>query len=223
VDVRDSYHEELDGVVDDLVDMSERVRAAVAAATVALLTADATVAEKCISDDADIDAMSDDLEIRCFTLLARQAPVAGELRIVVAAIRMVGDLERMGDLAAHIAKIARMRYPDHAVPESLTANFRRMATVAEEMVTTAGRTLRERDVRDAENLADSDEEMDELRRLHFRFMLDGEWPHSVESAVDVALLGRYYERIADHAVLMARRVIYMVTGFNPEGENWTIA
>lgn len=221
--MRQSYHEELDGAVDDLVAMSERVRGAVAAATQSLLTADLTVAEKCISDDDEIDAMTDELETRCFTLLARQAPVAGELRIIVAAIRMVGDLSRMGDLAAHIAKIARMRYPEHAVPDSLVQNFQRMATIAEDMVTTAGRTLRERDVRDAESLADSDEEMDELRRLHFRVMLDGEWPYSVEAAVDVALLGRYYERIADHAVLMARRVIYIVTGVQPEGEHWTIA
>lgn len=221
--MRHSYHEELNGVVNDLVAMSELVRTAVAAATQSLLTADLVVAEKCISDDSEIDALSDDLEMRCFSLLARQAPVAGELRIVVAAIRMVSDLSRMGDLAAHIAKIARMRYPDHAVPESLNSNFRRMATVAEDMVTAAGRTLSERDVRDAESLADSDEEMDELRRVHFRVMLDGEWPYSVEAAVDVALLGRYYERIADHAVLMARRVIYIVTGTQPEGENWTIS
>lgn len=221
--MRDTYHEELNGVVNDLVEMSERVRAAVAGATQALLTADLTVAEQCISDDSEIDTMTDELEIRCFSLLARQAPVAGELRIVVAAIRMIGDLSRMGDLAAHVAKIARMRYPDHAVPDSLTQNFQRMAVVAEEMVTTAGRTLSQRDVRDAESLADSDEEMDELRRLHFRVMLDGEWPYSIEAAVDVALLGRYYERIADHAVLMARRVIYIVTGEQPEGEHWTIA
>ncbi|WP_028709634.1 phosphate signaling complex protein PhoU [Propionicicella superfundia] len=221
--MRETYHDELNTVVNDLVAMSERVRGALMAATQALLSADLTVAEQCISDDDEVDAMADDLETRCFSLLARQAPVAGELRIVVAAIRMVGDLSRMGDLAAHIAKIARMRYPEHAVPESLTQNFRRMATVAEEMVTTAGRTLSERDVRDAESLADSDEEMDELRRLHFRVMLDGEWPHSIEAAVDVALLGRYYERIADHAVLMARRVIYIVTGTQPEGEHWTIA
>ncbi len=221
--MRQSYHDELNGAVNDLVAMSERVRGAVAAATQSLLTANLTVAEQCISDDEEIDVMAEELETRCFSLLARQAPVAGELRIIVAAIRMVGDLSRMGDLAAHIAKIARMRYPEHAVPDSLVQNFQRMAAIAEDMVTTAGRTLSERDVRDAESLADSDEEMDELRRLHFRVMLDGEWPYTVEAAVDVSLLGRYYERIADHAVLMARRVIYIVTGTQPEGDHWTIA
>lgn len=221
--MRVTYHEELNSVVSDLVKMSGIVRLAVSEATQALLNADLAMAEKCISEDEEIDLMSDDLENRCFMLLARQAPVAGELRIVVAAMRMVSDLARMGDLAAHIAKIARLRFPDHAVPEKLVRNFSRMATIAEEMVTSAGRTLSERNVLDAEKLADSDEEMDELRRHHFRVMLTEDWPYSVEAAVDVALLGRYYERIADHAVLMARRVIYIVTGANPEGEHWTIA
>lgn len=221
--MRVTYHEELNGVVAELIRMSGLVREAVAEATKALLDADLAIAEKCISEDEQIDQMCDDLEARCFTLLARQAPVAGELRIVVAAMRMVSDLARMGDLAAHIAKIARLRFPDHAVPQKLTSNFSRMATIAEEMVTSAGRTLSERNVLDAEKLADNDEEMDELRRNHFRVMLTEDWPYSVEAAVDVALLGRYYERIADHAVLMARRVVYIVTGAHPEGEHWTIA
>jgi phosphate transport system protein len=141
----------------------------------------------------------------------------------VAALRMVADLARMGDLAAHVAKIARMRYPKQAVPESMQPNFRRMATLAEEMVQIAGRTLRDRNVLDAEKMADDDEEVDNLRTHQFRLLLDENWDHGVEAAVDCALLGRYYERIADHAVLMGSRVIYIVTGMQPEGENWTIA
>lgn len=221
--MRDNYHESLEGVVTDLVRMNEAVQVAVRSATTALLEADLATAEQVISADADIDALHDDLESRCFTLLARQAPVAGELRTVVAAMRMVADLARMGDLAAHIAKIARLRYPDHAVPEGLVSGFTLMGRVAEEMVATAGRSLRERNAHDAGKLADSDEEMDELRKSQFRVMLGKDWPYSVEAAVDVALLGRYYERIADHAVLMASRVIYVVTGLMPEGENWPVA
>jgi len=98
-----------------------------------------------------------------------------------------------------------------------------MARVAEQMVETAGRSLKERNAHDAGKLADSDEEMDELRKSQFRVLMGKEWPYSVEAAVDVALLGRYYERIADHAVIMASRVIYVVTGLHPEGENWTFA
>ncbi len=221
--MRDSYHEALDSVVDDLVDMTGLVQTALREATSALLDADLAAAEEVISADARIDALHDELEVRCFSLLARQAPVAGELRTVVAAMRMVADLARMGDLSAHIAKIARLRYPEHAVPEGLVPNFTLMARVAEEMVATAARSLSERNAHDAGKLAESDEEMDELRKSQFRVLLSKEWPYSVEAAVDVALLGRYYERIADHAVLMASRVIYVVTGLLPEGENWPSA
>lgn len=221
--MRDNYHENLESVVSDLVGMSGAVQVAVRQATKALLEADLATAEQVISDDARIDALHDDLESRCFSLLARQAPVAGELRTVVAAMRMIADLARMGDLAAHVAKIARLRYPERAVPDGLVPNFTLMARVAEEMVATAGRSLRERNAHDAGKLADNDEEMDELRKSQFRLMLGDDWAYGIEAAVDVALLGRYYERIADHAVLMASRVIYVITGLMPEGENWPVA
>ena len=221
--MRESYHEELNSVVGDLLMMTDRVLVAVQDATQALLNTDLAAAEKVIGDDAVLDRLHDDLEQRCFVLLARQAPVAGELRTLVAALRMVADLARMGDLAAHIGKIARMRYPKSAVPESVRPNFQRMAVLASEMVKIAGRTLRDRNVLDAEKMADHDEEIDQLRTHQFAVLLDDSWSHGVEAAVDCALLGRYYERIADHAVLMGSRVIYIVTGLHPEGENWTIA
>lgn len=221
--MRETYHENLDSVVADLVIMTGLVRDAVGLATKSLLEADLATAERVIGDDAALDRMHDDIEARCFSLLARQAPVAGELRTIVAAMRMVADLARMGDLAAHVAKIARLRYPEKAVPEGLTANFELMARVAEEMVTTAGRSLSERNAHDAGLLADSDDEMDELRKSQFRVLMNKDWPYSIEAAVDVALLGRYYERIADHAVIMASRIIYVVTGLAPEGENWSLA
>lgn len=221
--MRDTYREDLNALVQDLVLMTGRVRAAVRLSTRALLQADLDTAEQVISDDALVDAQHDDLEARCFVLLARQAPVAGELRTIVAAMRMIADLARMGDLACHVAKIARLRYPTPAVPDGLIPNFELMARVAEGMVATAGRALSERNAHDAAKLADSDEEMDELRKSQFRILLGTEWPYSVEAAVDVALLGRYYERIADHAVIMASRVIYVVTGNHPAGDNWTYA
>lgn len=221
--MRTSYHEELSSVVDDLVTMTDKVATAVVGATRSLLDADLGLAEQVIGDDSELDHLHDDLEQRCFTLLARQSPVAGELRTIIAALRMVADLARMGDLAAHVAKIARMRYPKTAVPEPMQPNFRRMADLAEGMVQIAGRTLRDRNVLDAEKMADDDEEVDNLRTHQFRLLLDENWSHGVEAAVDCALLGRYYERIADHAVLMGSRVIYIVTGMQPEGENWTIA
>ena len=221
--MRATYHEALTGISDDLVTMTKMVQDAVSLATKALLEADLAAAESVISDDSKLDDMSDDLENRCFNLLARQAPVAGELRTLVAAIRMLSDLSRMGDLAAHVAKVARMRFPNKAVPEAMESNFNRMATLAEEMVAMAGKTLAEKNVMDARKMADHDEEVDELRTLQFRQMLDDEWPYGTAAAVDCALLGRYYERIADHAVLVSSRVIYIVTGLTPEGENWTVA
>jgi phosphate transport system protein len=133
---------------------------------------------------------------------------------------MVAELERMGDLAAHIAKIARLRYPESAVPEALRASFVKMGDVAEKMVIAAGQTLSDRNVQNAEELRARDQEMDELRRTQFRVLLSDDWPYGVEAAVDVALLGRYYERIADHAASMARRIIYVVTGQFPEHEYW---
>jgi phosphate transport system protein len=218
--MREAYHEQLDDLLADLVQMSQAVSSAVRSSTTALLEADIHLAERVISEDDLLDAGQVDIEQRAFSLLARQAPVAGELRTLVAVLRMVAELERMGDLAAHVAKIARMRYPETAVPGALRANFIQMGDVAEKMVISAGQTLNDRNIQVAQELRARDEEMDELRRTQFRVLLSDDWPYSVEAAVDVALLGRYYERIADHAASMARRVIYVVTGQFPETEDW---
>jgi phosphate transport system protein len=218
--MRDSYREQLDDILADLVQMAQVVSSAVRSSTTALLEADIHLAEQVIGDDVKIDATQADVEARAFSLLARQSPVAGELRTLVATLRMVTELERMGDLAAHVAKIARLRYPETAVPELLRPSFVRMGDVAEKMVVTAGQTLNDRNLQNAQELRARDEEMDELRRTQFRVLLGDDWPYSVEAAVDVALLGRYYERIADHAASMARRIIYVVTGSFPEDADW---
>ncbi len=218
--MRELYREQLDDVLLDLAQMAQEVSTAVRSATTALLESDLHLAEQVISADEQLDLKQSDIERRAFDLLALQAPVAGELRIIVASLRMVAELERMGDLAAHIAKIARLRYPESAVPETLRPSFVRMGDVAEKMVIAAGQTLHDRNVQSAEELRDRDQEMDELRRTQFRVLLGDDWPYGVEAAVDVALLGRYYERIADHAASMARRIIYVVTGEFPEHEYW---
>ena len=210
--MRNAYFDQLDSIVDELVDMTQVVQVAVARATQALLTADAEIAEKVISDDAAIDAARERVEERSFELLALQQPVASDLRMLVAALRMVADLERMGDLSVHVAKVARLRVPQVAVPAEIVPTIERMATVAEKMVGTVAGIIAERDVEGARQLEEDDEEMDQLRRSSFRLMLADSWPHGVEPAVDIALLGRYYERIADHAVSLARRVVYLVTG-----------
>ncbi len=210
--MREAYFDQLDSIVDELVTMTRDVKVAVRKATVSLLTADIEVAEQVISDDARIDAERERIEERAFELLALQQPVASDLRMLVAALRMVAELERMGDLSVHVAKVARLRVPAVAIPAELLPTVERMADVAESMVGRAADIIADRDVEAARALEESDEEMDRLRRSSFRVMLDDSWPHGVEPAVDMALLGRYYERIADHAVSLARRVVYLVTG-----------
>lgn len=218
--MRANYHEQLDGVLEQMVRMADLVSVAVKDSTTALLEADLTKAESVITNDAQLDQMHEELEFECLSLLARQAPVAGELRTIVSAIRVVFELARMGDLAAHVAKIARLRYPEHAVPTTLEANFTRMGEVAYEMIELAKQTLAERDAHLAEGLAVDDEEMDALRRDQFKVLLADDWNEGVEKAVDTALLGRYFERLSDHAVAVGRRVIYLVTGEVPAGEQW---
>jgi phosphate transport system protein len=213
--MRDAYYDQLDAVVDELVTMTHEVGTAVGQATRALLEADAEIAEQVISHDAHIDSERDRIEELSFELLALQQPVAGDLRMLVAALRMVSDLERMGDLSVHVAKIARLRVPDVAIPGEMLPTIKRMAEVAEEMVRKVESVIADRDVEAAIELERCDEEMDQLRSSSFRQMLSDEWPYGVEPAVDIALLGRYYERIADHAVSLARRVVFLVTGQHP--------
>lgn len=213
--MRDAYNDQLDAMFDDLAAIGRRVQIAVGEATSALMTGDAAIAEKVISDDAEIDRGRERVEETAFGLLALQQPVAGDLRTVVAALRMVAELERMGDLSVHVAKVARLRVPEIAVPEEIRPTMSRMATVAEDMVSRVCDIITGRDVEAAIALGRADEEMDQLRRTSFSELLAGDWPHGVEAAVDIALLGRYYERIADHAVSIANRVIFVVTGHNP--------
>jgi phosphate transport system protein len=213
--MREAFHEQLDGIFHDLATLCGDVETAVRLATEALLGGDAAVAERVISGDVEIDRTREHIEDSAFLLLSLQQPVASDLRTVVAALRMVGDLERMGDLSVHVAKIARLRVPNVAVPAPLRPTIERMAEVAEEMVRRVSTVIAERDVEEALTLADADEEMDRLRRATFAEMLSADWEHGVEAAIDVALLGRYYERIADHAVSVANRVVFVVTGENP--------
>lgn len=218
--MRTSYHEELDSILDSLVHMAELVEVAIKDASESLLTADLGRAESVITNDAELDRMHEEMEYKCLSILALQAPVAGELRTIVSAIRVVFELARMGDLAAHVAKIARLRYPERAVPEEFEASFREMADIAIEIIDQARVSLAQRDAKGAERLAEIDSRMDVLRRDQFTRMLAEGSTISIEGAVDVALLGRYFERFADHAVAVGRRVIYIITGEVPEGEDW---
>ncbi len=210
--MRADFHSDLEAINDVLIEMSNLVGSAMSRATTALLDADLQMAERVIANDDAIDALYRDTEAKAFDLLVRQQPVATDLRQIVTSLRMVADLERMGDLALHVAKVARRRYPSSAVPPELRAIILQMGHAAEEIVAKAGSVIAQRDVAMAFELEKDDDVMDGLHRQLFTTMLAPEWSAGVEAAIDIALVGRYYERFADHAVSVARRVVYLVTG-----------
>jgi phosphate transport system protein len=210
--MRETYHEELATISDGLVEMANLVGSAIGLATSALLDADLQLAESVISTDEKVDGLQRDLENRAIAVLARQQPVATDLRVVVTSLRMSSDLERSGDLAQHVAKLARMRYPDRAVPRDLRRTILEMGQLAQRLMAQAAEVIITQDVHAALQLEKDDDRMDELHRTIFQHLMDDRWQHGVETAVDVTLVGRYYERFADHAVSVAQRVVYLVTG-----------
>lgn len=210
--VRDIFHEELDEINQSLISLGKLTQAALDSATHALLTADLALAEKVITDDDKVDDAQHLLDARTIDLMARQQPVANDLRALVTSLRMSADLERMGDMAHHIAKLARMRYPATAVPPELLLTVQEMGRVASKIVGKAIDLIASRDTEAAKMLEKDDDEMDILHRKLFAALLDEKWAHGIETAIDMTLIGRYYERFADHAVSIARRVYFLVTG-----------
>lgn len=210
--MREQFQAELDAVSTTLVQMASLVRAAMESATTALLTADLTLAEKVIAEDSTIDEMQHELDSRSIDLIARQSPVASDLRALVTSLRMSADLERMGDLAHHISKSARMRYPATAVPPELALTIEDMGRVCVKIIDKVTLVIEKRDAQLALEVEKDDDEIDELHRKIIQTLLDPKWQHGVETAIDMTLLGRYYERCADHAVSIARRVYFLVTG-----------
>jgi phosphate transport system protein len=213
--VRDIYHDELDEVGRQVISMTKLVAVAMGRATHALLNADLSLADYVISDDVRIDAIRADLEDRVFQLIAQQQPVATDLRVLISTIHLAADLERMGDLAHHVAKIARLRYPEVAVPAEAREVISTMGAVARSLVTKVSDVVEGRDVALAEAVEEEDDTMDALRRQLFEIVLAPGWARGTEAAIDLTLLGRYYERFADHAVAVARHTIFIVTGQRP--------
>lgn len=210
--MRDIFEAELTQLGEDLVAMSGRVEQAISSAGIALLTADLQLAESVIADDLAIDALERDLDDRCVRLLAQQQPVATDLRVVVSALRMSASLERMGDLARHVAQVARARYPVSAVPAGMEETFTQMQDAAVRVARRVTTLLGTRDMALAESIQQDDDLLDELHADTFTAMLSGPWDRSAQETVDVTLLGRYYERFGDHGVSVARRMVYLVTG-----------
>jgi len=198
--------------------MSQFTSESLRKATRALLDADLSLAEQVIASDLQLDQMRASAENVALELLALESPVARDLRVVVSAMWIVSDLQRMGQLAIHVAKAARRRHPAHVIPMDVRPIIERMGRVGVHLADEAGLVLRERDIELARRLEVEDDLMDDLQRELFSAMLAPTWKHGVPPAVDIALLSRFYERFADHAVAVARRVVFLVTGENVGGD-----
>ena len=210
--IRSLFQEELDGVSQSLVDLSNMVSDSIHKATQALIEADLKIAEEVISNDEKIDLYQHDLDTRIIDIIARQQPVASDLRALVTALRMSADLERMGDLSHHVAKVARLRHPENVLPPELRDLVNHIGSVAENISRKIPTVIETRDTELALQVERDDDEMDKLHRQLIGSMSNNTWSHGVETAIDLTLLGRYYERFADHAVSVSRRVYFLVTG-----------
>ena len=210
--MRDVFHEELDAMRVTTIAMAKRVQEAMEKATSALLSVNLGLAEEVIQADTAIDQIQHDLDNRAINLMARQQPVASDLRGLVTGMRISADLERMGDLAEHVAKQARMRYPNCAVPAELTATIEEMGRVVGRIIDKTTGVIEFRDIVRALEIEADDDEMDRLHRKIIATLLSEQWSHGVETAIDMTLLARYYERFSDHAVSIAKRVYFLVTG-----------
>jgi phosphate transport system protein len=209
--MRTTFHEQLDALTRSIGDMCGLAGTAMQQATQALLEADIVSAEIVISDQ-ELAFQAAEAESNAITLLALQAPVASDLRAVVCSLRNVADVDRMRALALHVAKTARRRHPAHAIPDDVSDYFAEMGRIAVNIGHNAKDVVLSRDPYKAAKLDDDDDAMDELHRHLFTVVMDHQWPHPVATAVDVTLLSRYYERFADHAVEIGRRVIFQATG-----------
>jgi phosphate transport system protein len=210
--MREEFHADLIEVNRLLTTMAEAVRAALRKATAALLTADLAAAEAVMERDAEVDEIYRQVESKVADTIARQAPVASDLRALITALHVSADLERMGDLAEHVAGTARRRHPSPAVPAELRPVFQQMSEVADRMADKITIVLAAPDADLAAELEKDDDDMDDLERDLFGVLLADDWPYGAETAIDGALLGRFYERYADHAVNVGEQIVYLITG-----------
>lgn len=210
--VRKVFQAELHQVGEELIQIATLVQQALGSARTAFLDADIQVAEEVISNDARIDFLQNDLDERSIDILALQSPVASDLRMIVGALRMSASLERMGDLARHLAQLARLRFPEPVLPEAMRGHFEEMFDIDARLVERVISVLEDRDISEAEQIFALKSELNLKHQQVFEMLADPDWDSSVPTAVDVTLASRYLERIGDHGVSVARKVSYLVTG-----------
>ena len=212
LEMRSAYGAQLAVLTDQLADMCQMVGTAMERSTLALLHADLPAAEQVIGEHQNILLASAGVEETGLALLTRQSPLARDLRAIVGSIQIVADIERMGALALHIAEIARRRHPHSALPQEVEGYFAEMGRIALDLAANAHQVIVSCDLGRARYIREADDAMDDLHRHLFTVLMDREWRHGTAAAVDVTLLGRYYERFADHAVEISRRIIFAATG-----------
>lgn len=210
--MREVFQQELREVQARLVEIATLVAESIERATTAFNHSDITLAEQVIAGDTVIDAAALTLDELAIDILARQQPVARDLRIVVSALRISTSLERMGDMAGHIAQLARYRFPDKVVPKGLRPTFKELGRLDTEIARKLVRLLETQDVTIADQIRDQDDEVDALHLSVFDQVLGETWKGAAVDAVDATLASRYHERFADHAVTIAKKVQYLSTG-----------
>lgn len=217
VEARKTFHDALDEMRTDVIRIAALVTEQIGAATHALLSADLTAAERVIENDAPIDALAQDLGDRCYVILARQQPMASDLRTIMAILRIIPDLERSGDLMKNVAKATRRLYPLELEPK-IRGIISQMGLQATRQMRLAVDAFADVDPAEAAALADMDDTMDELTKSLFRAILSSLTPDEgeLQKAMQLALVARFYERVADHAVNIADRVHFLLHGVLPE-------
>jgi phosphate transport system protein len=215
--MREVFQQELREVQDRLVEISDLVAGSIANATQAFNDSNVALAETVIADDDKIDALAAELDELAIQILARQQPVARDLRIVVSALRISASLERMGDMSEHIAQLARYRFPEKVVPKKLRPTFVEMGRLDVEIARMLTELLRTQDTAIAEAIRNEDDKVDALHLSVFDTVLGESWKGEAVDTVDSTLASRYHERFADHAVSIAKKVLYLATG------DWTPA
>ena len=196
----------------DLLEMSRHVDSAVSRASEALLKGDVDLAQTVIDDDRLLDKIEDRVDEGCVQLIAQQQPVGADLRTIIVALRISASLERMGDLAQHIAEAARRAYPDSPVPPSHRTILEEMAAAARNLTSLVPTMIETSDTKVAEAIFSGDDDLDRLHEQAYATLLDKKYKGKAQETLDIALLARFYERIGDHAVGVARRIVYLVTG-----------
>ncbi len=210
--MRTLFNAEMADLAEDLVAMARHVETAITKAAEAILTGNLEIAESVIADDEALDDLETQVDERCVLLIAQQQPVGLDLRTIISALRISASLERMGDLAEHIAKDVRRSYPESPIPDSHREIIENMCSAATEAAGEIIRLLETRDLNVAAAIVEDDDTLDALHEQAYKSLIDGTFEGSPQNTLDIALLARYFERFGDHAVGISRRIVYLVTG-----------